>query len=191
MLLTLLRMTEVTRGSTEIDGIDISMCSRQDLRLRITSIPQEMFALPGSVRFDMDPNHEAQDSAIREALDRAGLWDIVEDCGGLGVQMENIRLSHGQQQLFSLARALLRRSKLVLLDEATSAVDKETEAKILEIIQEDFKHATVLAVAHRLNTISNYDRVAVLDRGQLVEFDEPTKLLQRDSLFRELYKKQV
>ena len=96
-------------------------------------------------------------------------------------------LSHGQRQLFCLARAILRKSKIVVLDEVTSSVDRKTDALMQKVIREEFEGCTIVAVAHRLETILDFDRIAVLDRGRLVECDAPKKLLARESAFKRLY----
>lgn len=189
LLATLFRMTEITSGSIIIEGIDISTLPRNEVRLRLNALPQQPFLLPGTIRDNIDPTGKHDYNSIVAALYQVGLWDVFDDIpGGLDANMPSNLLSHGQQQLLCLARAMMRSSSILVLDEATSSVDLETEALMQELINKWFKHHTVIAVAHRLDTILNYDRVAVMDDGHLLEWDEPQKLLQTDSIFRRLYR---
>lgn len=184
-----MRMIEISNGQISIDGIDLSQVSREQIRSRITTIPQDTFTLSGSVRFNLDPTLKIPEDTLWQSLTQVSLSSVVRDGGGLNVKMSELRLSHGQRQLFSLGRALLRKSKILILDEATANIDKDTEATVMRILKEEFKESTVLAVAHRLDTIVDYDRILVLDKGQILEFDSPAELLQRDSVFKELYEK--
>ena len=115
------------------------------------------------------------------------LLDTIISLGGLDAEFDPDNLSHGQRQLFCLARAILRKGKIVVLDEVTSSVDRRTDDLMQKIIREEFKGCTIIAVAHRLETILDFDRIAVLDRGQLKECDTPKDLLSRKSAFKELY----
>ena len=118
---------------------------------------------------------------IIAALTLVNLWDTISSRGGLDIDMSSISLSQGQKQLFCLARAWLQRDKspILVLDEATSDLDHRTEDLIQRIIREEWKGMTVIAVVHRLNTVMDFDRIAVLERGKLIEFDAPGKLLDR------------
>jgi ATP-binding cassette subfamily C (CFTR/MRP) protein 1 len=120
-------------------------------------------------------------------LEKVFLWDKIFERGGLNVEFDTLGLSHGQQQLFSLARAMLNKRKVVLLDEATSSLDRQTDEAIQKVIREEFKECTVLAVAHRLETIGDADVVVVVDRGKIVEVGDPKVLREEDSLFRALW----
>ncbi|KAK1754461.1 P-loop containing nucleoside triphosphate hydrolase protein [Echria macrotheca] len=186
---TLFRMMELSGGRILIDGVDTATIPREEIRSRIIALPQETYLLPGSVRFNIDPFGENSDDAIIEALREVGLWDIFAPLpGGLDAPMQADLVSHGQRQLLCLARAVMRRSTILALDEATAAVDVETDAMVQKIVRERFKTHTVIAVAHRLDTIMDFDRLAVMDAGRLVEWDEPAKLLEGDTLFRRLYR---
>lgn len=188
LLATLFRMTEITSGSIIIDGIDISTLPRNEVRLRLNALPQQPFCLPGTVRDNIDPTGQHDHNSIVAALYQVGLWDVFDKIpGSLDATMPTNMLSHGQQQLLCLSRAMMRSSSILVLDEATSSVDLETEALMKELIDKWFQHHTIIAVAHRLDTILNYDRVAVMDSGRLVEWDDPQELLQKDSIFRSLY----
>lgn len=157
------------------------------IRTRMTAIPQDPFVLSASVRINADPNGEASDDAIISVLRKVELWDTIQTRGGLDTQMKTQPLSQGQQQLFCLARAMLRKSRILILDEATSNVDGETDALMQKIIREVFAEHTIVTVAHRLNTILDSDMVAVLHEGKLVEFGPPGELLRRPSMFRDLH----
>ena len=159
---------------------------REVIRTRMTAIPQDPFVLSDSVRVNADTSGGASDDAIISALKKVQLWDAIQIRGGLDAQMKSQPLSQGQQQLFCLARAMLRKSKILVLDEATSNVDSETDALMQRVIREVFAQHTIITVAHRINTIFDSDMVAVLHEGKLVEFDSPGELLQRPSMFRDL-----
>jgi ATP-binding cassette subfamily C (CFTR/MRP) protein 1 len=165
----LLHMLEINNGSVTIDGVDLSTIPRKVLRNR----------LKGTIRQNIDPLNLAENnSAVKEALKKVGLWLIVADAGGLDVPMEaEDLLSHGQRQLFCLARAMLRPSKILLIDEATASVDLQTDRLMQKIISDHFTDCTVIAVAHRLETIRNFDKVVVFENGRAVEYGEPDALL--------------
>ncbi|PYI36243.1 ABC transporter [Aspergillus indologenus CBS 114.80] len=187
LILALLRMVEIQEGSVSIDGHDLVAYPREEIRANLTVITQEPFLMTGTVRFNIDPFGGAADEAIITALQRLRLWERIEREGGLEMAMKPTSWSLGQRQLLCLARAMVRKSKVLILDEATSSVDHETEDIMQEVIETEFASHTVLAVMHRLRLIHRYDRVAVLNAGALVELDSPAALLGRDSLFRQLY----
>lgn len=189
ILATIFRMLELAGedSTITIDGLDLSTLSRQQIRRSINSIPQDPFFLRGSVRFNADPRHEHDDGAILAALERVQLAETVAAKGGLDAILDPDFFSHGQRQLFCLARAMLRKSTILVLDEATSSVDVKTDMLMQEIIRSEFKTCTILAVAHRLDTILDFDAIAVLDAGKIIEYDTPKNLLERDSAFRKLY----
>lgn len=182
LLLTLLRLLDLDRGSIHIDGLDLANLPREAVRKSIIAIPQDPFFLPSSVRINLDPSHLLRDETLVSALEKVGLWTVIEERGKLDAMVNSLGLSQGQQQLFCLARAMLRDSKVVVLDEATSSVDLETEKKIQSVIKDVFRDRTVITVAHRLESIVESDVVAVLDGGRLVEVGEPAVLM--DSVFR-------
>lgn len=188
LITTLFRMLEVTPESTiTIDGIDITKLPREIVRSRLNAIPQEPCFIRGTVRSNLDPHQIHSDTSIISALSKVHLWDLVESKGGLLVLLDAEFFSHGQRQLFCLARAILRRSRIVILDECTSSVDTKSDELMQSVIRTEFKNCTILAVAHRLDTILDFDRIALLSHGELREFDAPEALLGRDSAFRELY----
>lgn len=188
LLSTLLRLLDMDSGTIIIDGQDLQDLPREVIRTRMIAIPQDPFILSESVRVNADPSKTVSDEKIIEALTKVGLWTIIEPRGGLDENMKTQPLSHGQQQLFCLARAMLRSSKILILDEATSNVDRETDQLMQRIIREEFKDHTIITVAHRLDTIMDSDVVAVLDAGTLVEFGNPQELLAKESsVFKDLH----
>ncbi|KAI1858524.1 uncharacterized protein JN550_012571 [Neoarthrinium moseri] len=187
LILALLRMIETQRGQIVVDGVDVANLSCTDVRSHLNVVPQDPFLLPGTIRLNLDPFGTASDEQITCALERVRLWTIVKEQGGLSQVIDTAAWSAGQRQLLCLARAMVRKSNILILDEATSSVDDGTEAVMQEIIDTEFKTCTVLAVMHRLKHIARYDKVALLDKGMLVEYDAPTTLLQQASRFSDLY----
>ncbi|KAF1769727.1 hypothetical protein GCK72_001544 [Caenorhabditis remanei] len=180
LTLALFRIVEADEGSIEVDGIDISVLNLDDLRSRLTIVPQDPVCFSGSLRMNLDPFSTFSNAQIWEALRNAHLAHFVEILpGGLDFPIseggENV--SVGQRQLMCLARALLRKTKILVLDEAAAAVDVGTDSLIQRTIQEQFKDCTVITIAHRLNTIMSCDRILVLDKGRVIEFDSPRNLL--------------
>jgi len=178
--LALFRIVEAAQGTIMIDNQKIDKLGLHDVRSKITVIPQDPVVFSGTLRFNLDPFESYSDPEIWEALGHAHLSGFIKplekglyhDCGEGGEG-----LSVGQRQLVCLARALLRKSQILVLDEATAAIDLETDALIQDTIRTQFRDSTVLTVAHRLNTILDYDRIMVLDRGKVKEFDTPQSLL--------------
>ncbi|TVY47392.1 ABC transporter [Lachnellula occidentalis] len=190
LILALFRMIELHQGTILIDGIDVTMVPRETTRSRLNAIPQETFFLRGTFRENLDPSGIAEEASLVQALKRVNLESIIPITGSIDSDMDPEVLSHGQRQLFSLARAILRPAKIVVLDEATSSVDQETDDLMQGIIREVFEDCTLIAVAHRLNTIMDFDRVAVFEGGELMEYDSLANLLAQPSLFRSLYNDQ-
>ncbi|VDO10580.1 unnamed protein product [Rodentolepis nana] len=193
MVLALFRIIEPTGGEIRLDGINISEIGLHDIRGRITLIPQDPVLFSGTLRFNLDPFSNYTDEAIWEALSTANLRSFVDETSSEGLNMPisegGGNLSQGQRQLICLARALLRRSRILVLDEATAAVDPHTDRLIQQAVRTEFADSTVLTIAHRLNTILDYDRIMVLDAGQLVEIGSPSELASRpDSIFRGMLK---
>ncbi|KAH9613030.1 hypothetical protein KSS87_002578 [Heliosperma pusillum] len=183
MLNALFRIVELERGRILIDDYDIANFGLTDLRRVLGIIPQAPVLFSGSVRFNLDPFTEHNDADLWEALERAHLKEVIRR-NPLGLDFEvseaGENFSVGQRQLLSLARALLRRSKILVLDEATAAVDVRTDALIQKTIREEFKSCTMLIIAHRLNTIIDCDRVLLLEAGKVVEYDTPERLLMKE-----------
>lgn len=180
MMNSLFRLVEIESGSIMIDAHDIHRFGLNDLRKSLGIIPQTPILFSGSIRFNLDPFNEHNDASIWEALERAHLKDAIRrNSMGLDAEVAESgeNFSVGQRQLLSLARALLRRSKILVLDEATAAVDVGTDALIQRTIREEFKFCTMLIIAHRINTIIDCDRILVLDAGRVLEVDTPEQLL--------------
>ncbi|KAI8372497.1 hypothetical protein BD560DRAFT_446485 [Blakeslea trispora] len=207
MALSLFRLIEADGGSISIDGIDISKIGLHDLRSKITIIPQDAVLFSGTIRSNIDPFDEHTDEEVWESLERAHISkpsnrlkhlrsgrstpsstsraptvDGEEQYSAITSLTQKVsdggnNFSQGQRQLLCLARALLRNSKLIVMDEATASVDFDTDAKIQRTIREEFTHSTLLCIAHRLRTVIDYDRILVLDQGKVVEYDTPYNLI--------------
>ncbi|NXU68440.1 MRP2 protein, partial [Horornis vulcanius] len=182
----LFRVLEAAGGKIIIDDVDIATIGLHDLRNNLTIIPQDPVLFTGTLRMNLDPFDQYSDEEVWKALELAhlktyaqglpeGLLHFVSEGG------EN--LSVGQRQLVCLARALLRKAKILILDEATAAVDLETDDLIQSTIRSEFADCTVLTIAHRLHTIMDSNRVMVLHAGQIVEFDSPEELLTKQGIF--------
>lgn len=183
LTLGLFRLIEAAGGQILIDGIDIKTLALQTLRSRITIIPQDPVIFTGSVRFNLDPTGSIDDEFLWRALNKVNLSSVIQ---GLDSQVaeKGENFSAGQRQLLCLARALLRRSKILVLDEATASVDVETDSQMQKVIREEFNECTLVTIAHRLNTILDNDRVAVLQDGRVEELGAPAELLRiKESLF--------
>ncbi|KAF8938141.1 multidrug resistance-associated protein 3 [Dissophora ornata] len=174
-------------GSIWIDGIDISTVGLNYLRQHLAIIPQDPTLFVGTVRENLDPFDELQDAELWEALERAHLKEHISSlAGGLSfkVSQNGDNFSVGQRSLICLARALLRKTKILILDEATAAVDVETDELIQKTIRKEFKDRTILTIAHRIKTVMDSDKILVLEKGRVAEFESPATLLRRpDSLF--------
>ncbi|KAI8353036.1 P-loop containing nucleoside triphosphate hydrolase protein [Mortierella sp. GBAus27b] len=180
LTLSLFRIIEAVEGQIFVDGIDISTIGLYDVRSRFSIIPQDPVLFIGTIRFNLDPLGVIPDQELWQALEDSHLKDYVSKLeGGLSAQVQEggENFSVGQRQLICLARALLRKTSLLILDEATAAIDLETDALVQKIIREKFGHCTILTIAHRINTVMDSDRIMVLDQGRVSEFDSPKKLL--------------
>ncbi|XP_014681338.1 PREDICTED: multidrug resistance-associated protein 1-like isoform X2 [Priapulus caudatus] len=187
LILSLFRIIEASEGAIHIDGRNIAEMGLHELRSKLTVIPQDPMLFSGSLRMNLDPFSWHSDGAVWRAIEHAHLKAFVMSLPA-GLQYEisegGENLSVGQRQLVCLARALLRKTKVLILDEATAAIDLETDDLIQATIRQAFANCTVLTVAHRLNTIMDSTRVMVLDNGMLKEFDTPENLLQdKNSIF--------
>mmetsp|Transcript_22789 Transcript_22789/g.22007 ORF Transcript_22789/g.22007 Transcript_22789/m.22007 type:complete len:164 (-) Transcript_22789:33-524(-) len=153
----------------------------------------------GTLRFNLDPEGSVEKERMEELLRKAKLGDVLDkDAKGLDqdIAENGSNLSSGEKQLICICRAILRRSKVVVLDEATANIDIVTEQKIQELIQSEFAHSTMITIAHRLNTIINSDRVLVLSYGRIKEYDSPSNLMENQSsefskLLKELQKEEA
>lgn len=180
LTLALFRLIEPAEGTIRIDGIDISKLGLHNLRQRLTIIPQDPVLFSGTLRSNLDPFDKLSDTDIWKCLEHAHLKEFAQNIKGqlsYEISEGGSNLSVGQRQLVCLARALLRKTKILILDEATAAVDMETDSLIQKTIRDSFSDCTILTIAHRLNTILDSDRILVLDKGLVAEFDTPKNLL--------------
>lgn len=203
----LYRLNELASGEILIDDVNISQLGLFDLRRKLAIIPQDPVLFRGTIRKNLDPFDERTENELWDALVRGGAIarkDLPEvklqkpDENGThgkmhkfhldqAVEEEGSNFSLGERQLLALTRALVRQSKILILDEATSSVDYETDGKIQARIVEEFGDCTILCIAHRLKTIVNYDRILVLEKGEVAEFDTPWTLFsQKDSIFKNM-----
>lgn len=157
-------------------------------RAHLAALPQDFVTLPGSVRTNLHPLETVDDEVLIDALSRAGVWETIKSRGGLNADFGSLGLSPGQQQLFCLARALLSKSPVMLLDEPTSSIDHHSDEQAQKVLREAFKEKTMLVVAHRLETIGDMDLVVVMEKGRIVEVGDPRELKSKpSSRFRTLW----
>ncbi|GMJ00772.1 ATP-binding cassette C9, multidrug resistance-associated protein 9 [Hibiscus trionum] len=190
LIQAIFRIVEPREGRIIIDNVDISGIGLHDLRSRLSIIPQDPTMFQGTVRGNLDPLMQYSDNEVWEVLDKCQLGEIVcakEEKLDATVIENGENWSVGQRQLFCLGRALLKKSSILVLDEATASVDSATDGVIQEIIHQEFKDRTVVTIAHRIHTIIDNDLILVLSDGRVAEFETPAKLLEReDSLFSKL-----
>lgn len=212
ILSALFRLVSLAGGSIKIDGVDISTVGLEDLRQRMSIIPQDPTLFRGTVRSNLDPFGKFSDHQLWSALQSADLVgeqtpptpktaDAVDGADAeahtekvspntgrihldTSVEEEGLNFSLGQRQLMALARALVRGSRIIVCDEATSSVDMDTDERIQRTIASGFKGRTLLCIAHRLKTILKYDRIIVMDAGVIAECDTPINLYEQGGIFR-------
>ncbi|KAM0429988.1 hypothetical protein ACHAPT_005994 [Fusarium lateritium] len=185
----LLRLLEIDADSSiEFDAIDIATIPRQTIRASVAVVPQHPFFMKNtSIRDNLAPRGERNDERMLAALHRLKMRDVIERMGGLDSILDTDRLSQGQRQLLCLARAMLANRRIILLDEASSNVDPNSEQLIRQVIRDQFVGCTVIAIVHRLGAVVDFDRVAVMSAGRVVEWDNPRELLRRESEFKKLW----
>lgn len=186
MTLCLFRLLEAAAGEITVDDVKIAEIGLHDLRSKLTIIPQEPVLFSGTLRMNLDPFDKYNDEEVWKALEHSHLHRFVSNQAAkleLECAEGGENLSVGQRQLVCLARALLRKTRILILDEATAAIDLETDDLIQSTIRTQFEDCTVFTIAHRLNTIMDYTRVLVLDKGQIAEFDTPTNLIAQKGIF--------
>ncbi|XP_031479656.1 ABC transporter C family member 3-like isoform X1 [Nymphaea colorata] len=180
----LFRIIDPSYGRIVIDGIDISTIGLHDLRSRLSIIPQEPTMFQGTVRTNLDPLEEYADEQIWEALDKCQLGDVVRQKDGkldAAVTENGENWSVGQRQLVCLGRVLLKKSRILVLDEATASVDTATDGLIQQTLRQHFSDCSILTIAHRMASVLDSDMVLVMENGLVAEYDSPRKLLQDTS----------
>ncbi|XAR49952.1 Xenobiotic-transporting ATPase [Bertholletia excelsa] len=189
LISALFRLIDPASGRILVDGLDICSIGLKDLRMKLSIIPQEPTLFKGSVRTNLDPLELYSDEEIWKALEKCQLKATISSLPNLldsSVSDEGENWSIGQRQLFCLGRILLKRNRILVLDEATASIDSATDAILQRIIREEFSDCTVVTVAHRVPTVIDSDMVMVLSFGKLVEYDEPSKLMETNSSFSKL-----
>ncbi|XP_070397448.1 uncharacterized protein [Dermacentor albipictus] len=184
LVLALLRIIRATRGRILVDGVDIALLPLRRLRTAITVIPQDPCLVDGTLRANLDPRECHSDEELHRVLRQAHLASYVKrqpDGLRLRTGTGGERLSVGQRQLVCLARALLRRPKILVLDEATSQMDSDTDSLIQATLRDSFAASTVLTVAHRIHTVLDYDKILVMSDGKVLEFASVQDLLEDHS----------
>ncbi len=186
----LLRFIAIEEGSIYIDGVDIASVKLARLRSSISVIPQDPFLFSDTLRANLNIHGHKPDEALKGALRKVAMR--AEDGQAAVVTLEDLdmavqpggeNLSHGQRQMICLARAILDPRRIVILDEATSAVDRATDTMVQQVIRREFAESTIIVVAHRLATVADFDKVLVLDEGAAVEFGPPADLMQKKGVF--------
>jgi len=186
----LFRLVDPAGGKILIDKLDICSIGLKDLRTKLSIIPQEPTLFRGTVRTNLDPLGLHSDQEIWEALEKCQLKTAISSTSALldtVVSDDGDNWSAGQRQLFCLGRVLLRRNKILVLDEATASIDSATDAILQKVIRQQFSSCTVITIAHRVPTVTDSDRVMVLSYGKLLEYETPAKLLEdKQSAFAKL-----
>lgn len=182
------------QGEVIIDDVMTSAINIRALRGAVAVIPQTSFIFNDTLRRNLDPWVQHSDTDIWAVLEKVHLKSMMGSRCSSGAALQLViteggqNLSAGERQLICLARAFLQKAKIIVLDEATANIDYLTDRMIQDVIRKEMSHCTVLTIAHRLDTVLEYDRIMVLENGRIVEFDKPDILLQnKDSFFSELY----
>lgn len=191
LIQVLFRLIEPAGGDILIDGVSIINLDLPDLRRKLACIPQDPVLFVGNIRSNLDPFNEHDDSALWDALDRVHMKRMVEampESINSPIVEGGVNFSLGQRQLICIARAILRGARILIMDEATAAIDMESDQLIQTTVRSSFAEVTVLTIAHRLATIMDYDRIMVVADGGIAEFDNPQTLLANpDSIFYSMY----
>ena len=192
LLLSLFRILEGNNGKILIDDIDISKIGLEILRNSLTIIPQEPILIEVNIRDNIDPSKICNDIEINKLLNEVGLNEFLENKNlDYNIEENGNNISVGEKQLLCIARALIKKTKILLMDEATANIDYKTESILKKNIHEDMKESTVITIAHRIKTIINYDKILVLKEGEIEEFDTPKNLIAKKGHFYQLYKESL
>jgi len=186
LIAALFKLTPIESGSILVDNVDINDVGVRKLRSQFSIIPQDPVIFLGTLRFNLDPDEKFEDNELWRILELVRLYDYAFSLPDqLYTEMVEggTNMSTGQRQLLCIARALLRGSKVLFLDEATAAIDPETDSILQETIKREFKDCTVMTIAHRLQTVLDYDKILVLSEGEVAEFDSPKNLLSNKESF--------
>ncbi|XP_022255531.1 ATP-binding cassette sub-family C member 9-like [Limulus polyphemus] len=182
LVMGLFRLLNISDGKIRIDGVNVTDIPLSTLRTKLSIIPQDAVMFSGTVRENLDPGNVHTDEELWKALETAQMKDLVisfsEGLDSLVLE-EGANFSTGQRQLFCLARALLRQSRIIVLDEATSSLDRETDKALQTVVASSWVGCTVLAIAHRVTSILDFDNVVVLEAGRIVEKGSPKDLLAK------------
>ena len=190
--LCLFRILEPLNGKILIDDVDITTIGLDLLRQNITIIPQDPCLLEGSLKYNIDPFERTSNNEIIKILKEIGFeyTESDNDILNKNIEQNGSNLSVGEKQLICIARAIIRKTKIIVMDEATANIDMKTEEKIQKALEKCLNNSTVITVAHRIKTVIKYDKILVLDAGNVIEFDSPENLLKNEnSLFYKLYSK--
>ncbi|KAL7945596.1 P-loop containing nucleoside triphosphate hydrolase protein [Trichoderma barbatum] len=192
LIQALFRMANTPAGQILLDGQDVASVPKPLIRQKLSCLTQDPILFTNTIRFNADPLGVHTDEAIVSALQRAAIWDVIvtkidEGKNPLDEKMDETFFSHGQRQLFCLGRALLKKSSILILDEPTSNIDNQTDAQIQRVIKAEFKDRTVIMIAHRLDSLLDFDTIAVLEEGSLAEIGAPEELLLKGGAFARLY----
>ena len=201
--LSLFRLIEPFKGKIIIDDVNIEEISLNKLRKNMCIVPQDPTLFESTVRDNVDPLKEFTDKQIYDILEELEFFesikikskmiinkrkDFIHKCLNYKIKENGDNISLGNKQLLCFARAVLKNSKIIVMDEATSSLDQKTQGIILKIMDKYFKKSTIFSIAHRIESVLNFDRIMVLDEGKLKEFDKPSELLKdKNSIFFKLY----
>ncbi|KFM64283.1 Multidrug resistance-associated protein 7, partial [Stegodyphus mimosarum] len=179
LIQVLSRMVNNFEGAVFIDGVNIANLELRKLRSNLSLISQDPFLFCGSIRENLDPNYLRSDAEIWKALLQCHMEEKIRSMGGLDAEIEERgqNFSSGERQLVCLARALLQRTKILCMDEATACIDYQTDSLIRHTVRMAFRHSTILIIAHRIETVMDCDRVLVMKDGNILEIDKPSVLL--------------
>jgi ABC-type multidrug transport system fused ATPase/permease subunit len=189
LIVALYRLAKIKRGEIDVDGVDCGSVKLHTLRSSMAIIPQEPVMFGGTLRTNLDPFGEHTDEELFDVLQKCLLHHLVGNKDGLDAKVDPMGANYslGTQQLICLARAMLNPSKILLLDEATAALDSDTNAAVNDVLKEHFSDRTIFTIAHRLDTIIESDRILTISAGIVAEFDEPSTLIDNQrSVFHEL-----
>ena len=193
--LCLFRILEAFSGKIFIDGVDISKVGLKKLRRSITIIPQDSTLMDGTLRYNIDPVKAFTDEEIIRVMKKIGFDYIINqnsDKLEQKISENGSNLSIGEKQLICITRAILRKSKIIVLDEATASIDYKTEEIIQKALNELLSTSTMISIAHRIKTVMNADKILVLENGEIIEFDTPQNLLNnKESYFYDFYSKSL